>query len=198
MLLSLGGLALRAYTVGVAAPGTSGRNTREQKAASLNTTGPYSVVRHPLYVANFVIAVGLALFTRAWFLPLVVAALTFGYYACIVQREEVFLRERFGAAFDGWSARVPAVVPTFSSYVPADRAFQWKVAVRREFYALTIILTAPFVLHALGDLVTGATFAPAVVWTAVALVGAALFVVIRFLKKRTTLLAGPRADRLPR
>ncbi|PYM20277.1 MAG: hypothetical protein DMD81_02185 [Candidatus Rokuibacteriota bacterium] len=115
VLLSLGGLALRAYTVGVAAPGTSGRNTREQKAASLNTTGPYSVVRHPLYVANFVIAVGLALFTRAWFLPLVVAALTFGYYACIVQREEVFLRERFGAAFDGWSARVPAVVPTFSS-----------------------------------------------------------------------------------
>ncbi|PYM20278.1 MAG: hypothetical protein DMD81_02190 [Candidatus Rokuibacteriota bacterium] len=69
---------------------------------------------------------------------------------------------------------------------------------RREFYALTIILTAPFVLHALGDLVTGAAFAPAVVWTAVALVGAALFVVIRFLKKRTTLLAGPRADRLPR
>lgn len=40
VLLALGGLTIRVFTVGVAAPGTSGRNTRHQKARSLNTTGP--------------------------------------------------------------------------------------------------------------------------------------------------------------
>src|SRR5512141_2411171 len=42
--LSLAGMALRIWTVGVAAHGTSGRNTREQKAETLNTTGPYSLI----------------------------------------------------------------------------------------------------------------------------------------------------------
>ena len=41
------GVALRAYAVGCAPHRTSGRNAREQIADSLNTTGPYSVVRHP-------------------------------------------------------------------------------------------------------------------------------------------------------
>ena len=36
--VSLVGVALRAYTVGCAASGTSGRNRDSQKAASLNTT----------------------------------------------------------------------------------------------------------------------------------------------------------------
>ena len=32
---------------------TSGRNTHDQVADSLNTSGIYSIVRHPLYVGNF-------------------------------------------------------------------------------------------------------------------------------------------------
>ena len=194
VLVSLGAFALRVYTVGVAAPGTSGRNTREQKAASLNTTGPYSVVRHPLYVANFIIALGLALFTHAWMLPPAVAVLTFAYYACIVQREEAFLRERFGATFERWAARVPAVVPAFSRYVPADQAFVWRIALRREFYALTLILTAPFFLDIIEDLNVTGTFDLDEAWTIVGLVGVTLFIVVRFLKKRTTLLTVPRID----
>src|SRR5262245_2099490 len=43
-LLAMGGFAIRVVTVGSAPRGTSGRNTRAQKARSLNTTGAYSVV----------------------------------------------------------------------------------------------------------------------------------------------------------
>ena len=40
------GLVIRIITVGRAPIGTSGRNTREQVANTLTTTGVYSVVRH--------------------------------------------------------------------------------------------------------------------------------------------------------
>ena len=103
VLLSLAGLALRVYTVGVAARGTSGRNTRAQKAASLNTTGPYSVMRHPLYVANGVIVLGFSLFPHSWLVPPVVILVTVAYYRCIARTEEAYLRSRFGRAFEAWA-----------------------------------------------------------------------------------------------
>ena len=114
LTLAVAGLALRAWTVGVAAPGTSGRNTRQQKARTLNTTGPYSMVRHPLYLANWLIVLALALFPHTWLAAPVVASVTACYYVCIAKREEAFLREQFGIGFEEWAARVPAFIPRVS------------------------------------------------------------------------------------
>jgi len=51
--ISLIGLFIRIYTVGYTPKNTSGRNTKQgQVAETLNTTGIYSIVRHPLYVGN--------------------------------------------------------------------------------------------------------------------------------------------------
>ena len=51
--VSLFGEVIRIYTVGYAPKNTSGRNTGAgQIADELNTTGIYSLVRHPLYVAR--------------------------------------------------------------------------------------------------------------------------------------------------
>ncbi len=188
VLLALVGWALRVYTVGVAAPGTSGRNTRGHKAASLNTTGPYSVVRNPLYIANGIIALGVALFPHAWIAPPVVTLLAVAYYACIVRSEEAYLKARFGDAFEAWAARVPAAIPLPSAYVPADRPFAWKIAARREFYALALILVFPIVLDVAEDFVDTGTFDLDPLWTPVAVLGIAVFGVFRQLKKRTTLL----------
>jgi protein-S-isoprenylcysteine O-methyltransferase Ste14 len=188
VLLSLAGWALRVYTVGVAAPGTSGRNTRRHKAASLNTTGAYSVVRHPLYIANGVIILGLALFPHSWIAPPTVTLLAVAYYACIVQDEEAYLRARFGAAFEAWSARISAAIPTFSAYVAADRPFSWKIAVRREFYALALILILPMVLDVAEDFADTGRFDLDPLWTPVALLGLVLFLTLRFLKKHTSVL----------
>jgi protein-S-isoprenylcysteine O-methyltransferase Ste14 len=46
--ISLFGLGVRILTLGSVPSGTSGRNTRNQLANVLNTTGMYSIVRHPL------------------------------------------------------------------------------------------------------------------------------------------------------
>src|SRR5262245_43751615 len=70
--LSLFGLAIRIYTIGHVPRKTSGRNTQKQVAEQLNTTGIYSLVRHPLYLGNFWIWIGISLYTRHWWLTLLV------------------------------------------------------------------------------------------------------------------------------
>jgi protein-S-isoprenylcysteine O-methyltransferase Ste14 len=186
-LLAGVGLAIRVYTVGVAAPGTSGRGTRRAKAASLNTTGPYSVVRHPLYLGNALIAMGLALFPHAWLVPAVVAPLVAGYYACIAGWEEQYLLAQFGATFDTWAARIPAIIPAFQRYVRADRAFDLTRVLRSEFNGLALILIAPLVIDVVEDLYEDGFFHVDPFWAGAAVVGVVQLVVFRRLK-RTGLL----------
>ena len=181
---ALVGWLLRCYTVGVAAPGTSGRQTRSFKAESLNTTGPYSVVRHPLYLGNLVIAVALSSFPRVWIVPPLVGLAAIAYYACIARREEEFLRQRFGDMFKRWAARVPMMIPAPGLWVPSDHRFDWRIPLRREYYALALVLILPVMMDAAEDFKGSGriTFDP--LWAPVALLGAAAFLVCRILKKR--------------
>lgn len=182
--VSMVGLVLRVITVGTAPRGTSGRNTREQKAAVLNTTGPYSVVRHPLYLANYLIALGLSLFTRTWFLPIIVSLATVLYYERIAAREEAFLESRFGEAFREWAARVPAAIPRLSLWRPAALPFSWRRALGREFYAISEVAVAFFVLDVLEDWTVHRQLELDPVWTTVAVAGGVFFAVMRARKKR--------------
>jgi len=193
VLVALSGWALRFYTAGVAASGTSGRQTRSFKAESLNTTGPYSVVRHPLYLGNLLIVFAFSLFPHTWSVPPVALLSAIGYYACVALREEEFLRQRFGQAFERWAARVPAMVPNPALWVAADRRFNWIAALRREFYALALILILPLVFDFGEHLQETGKVVLDPVWTAVALFGGGLFLVVRFFKKQTSLMAPYRS-----
>ena len=183
-VLSMAGLAVRMFTVGTAPRGTSGRNTRAQKAEVLNTTGPYSVVRHPLYVGNYLIALGLSFFSRTWFLPVIVSLATLVYYERIAAREEEFLEQKFGEEFRIWAARVPAVIPNVRHYLPPALPFSWGKALGREFHGLFAITTGFFVLDVMEDFwVTGGLhFDP--LWTSVFILSAFFLAVMRTLKKR--------------
>ncbi len=184
LVLALVGQALRVWTTGVAAPGTSGRNTRRQKAATLSITGPYSMVRHPLYLANTLIALGLAMFPHTWVAAPAVALAAAGYYGCIAMREETYLRARFGVRFERWAERVPGFIPNPGLYVSAARRFTPRAVLRREFYGVALILIAPLVLDVAEDFIAEGvlTFDP--VWVSTALIGAGIFVVLRTIKKR--------------
>ncbi len=112
------GLAVRVLVAGFVPAGTSGRNVAKQEASRLNSTGIYSTMRHPLYVGNFLMALGVVLFLRSpWFT--LVFALAYGlYYERIMFAEEEFLRRRYRAGYEKWAARTPAVIPSFSSFAP--------------------------------------------------------------------------------
>ena len=118
------GLTVRVVTTGFSATGTSGRQTKEQVAATLNSTGMYSIVRNPLYLGNFLMALGVVMFIRAWWLPLLYAAIFTLYYERIVVAEERFLRHEFGQKFDEWATKTPAFIPRFRQWKSAPSAVQ--------------------------------------------------------------------------
>jgi protein-S-isoprenylcysteine O-methyltransferase Ste14 len=190
-LVAMLGVGVRLFTVGTAPRGTSGRNTRDQKADTLNTTGPYSVVRHPLYLGNYLIALGLACFSRTWFLPVLVTLAALLYYERIAAREEQYLEQKFGDAFRRWANEVPAVLPALTRYRSPALPFRWKVAVAREFYALFLVTATFFALDTHESYVATGWPRPDGVWTVIFLAGGAFFAVMRILKKRGRLTRRP-------
>ena len=111
--ISLTGLAIRFVTLGYAGPGSSGRNTREQIADTLNTTGMYSICRHPLYLGNTVMMAGVMLFTQSILLTGIGILGYIVFYERIIAREEQFLETKFGAVFREWASRTPFMLPRF-------------------------------------------------------------------------------------
>ena len=150
-VVSLCGLLLRAFVVGTAPQGASSRGTRRPTAETLSTLGAYSIVRHPLYLANTLVALGCSLLSGTWYLPLIVMLLSFIYHERIAAREETFLRTTFGDRFDAWATEVPAMVPAFGRYRPSDVRFQVRKVLLQESHGLCAIGTAFLVLDTLED-----------------------------------------------
>ena len=77
----------------------------------LVTEGPYRIVRNPIYTGMFgmLLATGLAI---GHWVGLLSAVVLYAVGTVIrVQSEEKLLREAFGAEFEAYARRVPAVVP---------------------------------------------------------------------------------------
>jgi protein-S-isoprenylcysteine O-methyltransferase Ste14 len=140
--IALAGLGMRIYTVGYVPHGTSGRTTSEPKARALNTTGIYSIVRHPLYLSNFVIWAGIALFPCKIF-PAVCCVLGFLlFHERIIIAEEAFLAEKFGDEFTEWAKKTPALIPKTGLWVKPALRFSWQAVFKREYPGvLTVTLS---------------------------------------------------------
>jgi protein-S-isoprenylcysteine O-methyltransferase Ste14 len=136
-LVSVSGQVIRAIAIGTSNKHTSGRNTKEQVAEALNTSGIYSTVRHPLYLGNYLMWMGIVMFTfNVWFI-VIVSLLFWIYYERIMFAEERFLERKFGADYIEWSLRVPAFLPSFKNYVPGSIPFSLKTILRREYSGVT-------------------------------------------------------------
>lgn len=185
--VALAGLALRVWAVGTAPAGTSERSTVDPRASQLRTTGPYSLVRHPLYLANGLMALGLSLFPGVWYLPIVLVLATLLYYERIAMREEAFLAGRFGAEFDAWSARVPACRPSRAAYRRSATPYSWKKVLRHEFHGLLVIAAGAFVFDGVQERVRAGAWRVDGIWAWFFAVSALLFLAFAALKRATRL-----------
>ena len=77
----------------------------------LITSGVFRLVRHPIYSAWIVfILPGLAMLSGSW-LQLATPLLAYAAFKKLIRREEEYLRQRFGAAYLEYRARVNEIVP---------------------------------------------------------------------------------------
>ncbi|MBM3185876.1 MAG: DUF1295 domain-containing protein [Bacteroidetes bacterium] len=136
------GHTIRILTVGRRHMQSSGRNRSHQVAKELNTTGIYSMVRHPLYLGNALIWLGLVCFLENGWFVLIFSLIFWLYYERIMFAEELFLERQFGEKFKKWSNRVPAFLPSFRYRIPSNSDFSWRIVFKNEYPGLISTMAA--------------------------------------------------------
>ena len=188
LTISLSGLAIRILTVGYVPDGTSGRNTKGQKAYVLNTTGMYSLLRHPLYLGNFLVWLGVSMFARFWWLTLIMILSYWLYYERIVFAEEKFLQQKFGQQFTDWAKKTRIFLPKLSSWKKPARPFSLRMVLKREHSTVFLIILLFFAMEEAASLITTGSFEWDIMWFTILAAGSAQYMLFRTLKKHTTLL----------
>ena len=79
----------------------------------LNLTGIYATVRHPLYLGNFLIWIGISTYVFNPLFIVIISLIFWLYYERIMFAEERFLERKFKDDYLNWSIGVPAFVPSF-------------------------------------------------------------------------------------
>lgn len=192
-IVSLTGLVIRWITVGYVPAGTSGRNTTEQRAFELNTTGMYSISRNPLYVGNFFAILGVIISIKVWWLVAIFILAWWLYIERIIAAEEKFLTETFGDEYTEWAERTPVYWPNFTLWKKPALPFSWKTVLRREYNGLFGVGAAFCVTEFLVDVpLAGENWRTWLVedhwWVTGFLFTALVFFTLRTLKKYTNLL----------
>ena len=182
------GLLIRIITVGHTPSGTSGRNTRKQIADSLNTTGIYSVVRNPLYLGNFFVALGMAMFACLWWVVVIYTLVFWVYYERIIFVEEDFLIKKFDHEYLAWANAARAFMPKLALYKASALPFSMRYVLRREGNTLLTLVGVFFLLEITRNYYLTERFQTDTNWLLLLSGSTFIWAVLRFLRKRTTLL----------
>lgn len=189
LAVSLLGFFIRVHIVGHTPPNTSGRNTKAgQIADELNTTGLYSLVRHPLYVGNFFMWLGIAMLTEnLWFTVAFILLYTV-YYERIMYAEEQYLIDKFKDQYTDWSKTTPAFIPNFKNYKKPKYAFNLKKVVKKEKNGLAAIFALFWLFEWSSDAMEhGLTYFELNGWFYAAIISAILYFILKVMKKRKML-----------
>lgn len=97
------------------------------KNKELAQSGPYALVRHPLYTGNILLVMGFSVASMSlWAIPLALAFFWF-YYPTAIEYEDRKLHGIFGQAWEDWASRTPALVPRFANAANIGSG-QWSLA----------------------------------------------------------------------
>lgn len=183
------GLSIRVLTVGYTPEGTSGRNTRKgQVATQLNTKGSYSILRHPLYLGNFFMWFGVAIWVKNFWFIMAFIFLFSLYYERIMYAEESFLIGKFKKDFTEWSSKVPAILPNFKEFKKPENSFSLLKVLKKEKNGLFAI----FLLFWIFDEVQIISYEHKLVfvrdlWFWLCITTGLIYLILKVLKKNKTL-----------
>jgi protein-S-isoprenylcysteine O-methyltransferase Ste14 len=190
--LSVGilGLLIRIYAVGHTPANTSGRNTAGgQLAEELNQTGIYSLVRHPLYLGNFLMWLAVAMLTAdTWYL----VAFTFMYwvyYERIMFAEEAFLRRKFDTSYLKWAENKPAFIPILKMPTKPKYPFSIKKVLKKEKNGVAALFGLFYIFELVGQYIRWGeiTFEPTF-WFWGFAVSTLVYIILKIIKSNTQIL----------
>ena len=87
-----------------------------RKDTELQSEGPYSITRNPLYFGTFCFGLSAVLLLKSLALAVVVLAGFLFYSRFVVRAEEHFLAGRFGEEFAKYCDGTPRFIPSFSRF----------------------------------------------------------------------------------
>ena len=128
------GQGFRLFVIGYAYVKRGGKEGRVY-ADNLVSQGVYAHSRNPMYVGNFLMAVGLGLiYGSPWVYFFVIPFFAFVYLS-IVTAEETYLRTRFGKVYEDYCKRVNRFLPDFRGIKESLKKFEfdWKRALRKDY-----------------------------------------------------------------
>ena len=194
LALGLLGLLVRVFTVGYTPANTSGRNTTQgQVADELNETGIYSLVRHPLYVGNFLMRLAVAMLTgNIWF----IVAFTFlywVYYERIMFAEEAFLRNKFGDKYLQWAKGRPAFVPKLKMPTKPKYPFSFKKVLKKEKNGVAALFGLFWLFDVVKiGLIEGTWSLPKNQWFWAFVISSVAYLILKIIKRSTDILEDGR------
>ncbi|MFQ6036688.1 MAG: phosphatase PAP2 family protein [Sedimentisphaerales bacterium] len=123
----------------------------------LITTGPYALLRHPLYLGSLLVIAGVLFQLNDWSFNGAVILPTFAlFHGAAIIYEERALSKRFGREWETYRAKVPAVIPSLRNW-PLPRPsvkWSWKVYLTTpEVKATLWLLTLPLWIEIIEDVV---------------------------------------------
>jgi isoprenylcysteine carboxyl methyltransferase (ICMT) family protein YpbQ len=77
----------------------------------LITSGPYAIVRHPIYTGMFGLMLATGLANSTWYALLLALAFAIPGTLMRIHQEEILLRDNFGIQFETYQKAVPALLP---------------------------------------------------------------------------------------
>ena len=113
-----------------------GENVKAQKLA---TTGPYSLMRNPLYFGNFLIGLGWSIIAGAYAVVIFVVSFYILYNLVIIPHEEKFLISKFGIEYEYYCRKVKRFFPVSFNVKNLKGNFDKKILMKSEIH--TIIST---------------------------------------------------------
>lgn len=190
IFISLIGFLIRFLSVGYSGNRTSGRNTSEgQIADSVNTLGLYSTCRHPLYLGNFLIWLGIAAFTQNLWFVVAFIFMYWVYYERIMYAEEEFLRDKFGEMYTNWASTLPAFIPCFKKYKKPETKFNLKKVIRQEKSGLLNLAITVFLFDVVSQFARTQTFSIINDYIFIAfIVVLSYYIIIKLIQKTTSWL----------
>jgi protein-S-isoprenylcysteine O-methyltransferase Ste14 len=118
-----------------------------RKRLFLVNDGPYSIVRHPLYVFSILGAVGVAAQTGSFLMVFAITLPIWFVLDRVARIEESFMTARFGASYEEYRARTPRYLPNLTRWVaPRSASLEYNIFVRTLFDSLVFLIPAALVV----------------------------------------------------